>query len=45
VAEFSLETLEEIFTERENSYTFFVTAQTEENLSGELIQRVKIVGF
>ena len=44
-AEFSIETLEEIFTERENSYTFFVTAQTEENLSSELIQRAKIIGF
>lgn len=44
-AEFSGETLEEIFTERENSYTFFVTAQKEENLSSELIQRAKIVGF
>ena len=44
-AEFSFEALEEIFTERENSYTFFVTAQKEENLSSELIQRAKIVGF
>ena len=44
-AEFSIETLEEIFTERENSYTFFVTAQTEDNLSSELIQRAKIVNF
>ncbi len=43
--EFSFEALEEIFTERENSYTFFVTAQTEENLSSELIQRAKIIGF
>jgi uncharacterized protein (DUF58 family) len=43
--EFSFETLEEIFTERENSYTFFVTAQKEENLSSELIQRAKIIGF
>jgi uncharacterized protein (DUF58 family) len=43
--EFSGETLEEIFTERENSYTFFVTAQTEENLSSELIQRAMIIGF
>ncbi|HXH70944.1 MAG TPA: DUF58 domain-containing protein [Pyrinomonadaceae bacterium] len=44
-AGFSGETLEEIFTERENSYTFFVTAQTEENLSSELIQRAKIVKY
>jgi len=44
-AEFPIETLDEIFTERENSYTFFVTAQTEDNLSSELIQRAKIVNF
>lgn len=44
-AELSFETLEEIFTERENSYTFFVTAQKEENLPVELVQRAKIVGF
>jgi len=43
--EFSTETLDEIFTEKENSYTFFVTAQREENLSSELIQRAKIVNF
>ena len=44
-AEFSSETLDEIFTERENSYTFFVTAENEENLSSELIQRARIVKF
>ena len=43
--ELSGQTLEEIFTERENSYTFFVTAQQKENLSSELIQRAKIVNF
>ncbi len=44
-ADFSYETLDEIFTERENSYTFFVTAVSEENLPSELIQRAKIVNF
>jgi uncharacterized protein (DUF58 family) len=44
-AEFSSETLDEIFTERENSYTFFVTAENEENLASELIQRARIVKF
>ncbi len=39
------ETLEEIFTERENSYTFFVTAEPEANLPDELIQRAKIIRF
>jgi len=44
-AEFSSETLDEIFTERENSYTFFVTSETEENLSSELLQRARIINF
>ena len=44
-ADFPSETLEEIFTERENSYTFFVTAEREENLSSELLQRAKILKF
>ncbi len=44
-AEFSYETLDEIFTERENSYTFFITAEMEENLPDELVQRVKILNF
>ncbi len=44
-AEFPSETLDEIFTERENSYTFFVTAENEENLSSELIQRARIIRF
>ncbi len=44
-AQFSFETLEEIFAERENSYTFFVTAEREENLPSELIQRAKILKF
>lgn len=44
-AEFSFETLEEIFTERENSYTFFVTAQTEKDLPDETNQNAKVVNF
>ncbi len=44
-AEFSSETLDEIFTERENSYTFFVTSENEENLSSELLQRARIINF
>jgi len=44
-AEFSSETLDEIFTERENSYTFFVTSENEENLSSELLQKARILRF
>ena len=44
-AEFSFETLEDVLSEMENSYTFFVTTEREENLSEELIQRAKIVNF
>ena len=44
-AQFSFETLDEIFTERENSYTFFITAEKEEELPDELIQRAKIIKF
>jgi uncharacterized protein (DUF58 family) len=44
-AEFSFETFEEVTSERENSYTFFVTAEAAENLSDELIQRTKILKF
>ena len=44
-AEFSFETTEEVLSERENSYTFFVTTEREENLSSELIQKAKIVRF
>ena len=44
-AQFSYETLDEIFTERENSYTFFITAEKEEDLPDELIQRAKIIKF
>jgi uncharacterized protein (DUF58 family) len=42
---FPTETLDEIFTEKENSYTFFVTAAREEDFPDELIQKAKIVNF
>jgi len=43
--ELSFEALEEVLSERENSYTFFVTAERDENLSSELIQKAKIVNY
>lgn len=43
--EISADKLAEIFTEKENSYTFFVTAENHENLPSELIHGAKIVGF
>jgi len=43
--QFSTETLDEIFTEKENSYTFFLTTASEEDFPGELIQKAKIVNF
>jgi uncharacterized protein (DUF58 family) len=42
---FSNETLDEIFTERENSYTFFVTEQAEDALPDEIVQRAKVIRF
>ena len=45
INEFSAETLEKIFTERENSYTFFVTAVDENNLPDEIRQRAKILKY
>jgi hypothetical protein len=44
-AEFSPETVEEIFTERENSYTFFVTAVRKETLPVEIQQTAKVLRF
>lgn len=44
-AGFSFEALEEVLSERENSYTFFVTTEREENLSSELVQKAKVVRF
>ncbi|HLM62469.1 MAG TPA: DUF58 domain-containing protein, partial [Pyrinomonadaceae bacterium] len=43
-SEISFETFDEILFEKENSYTFFVSAGNEKNL-GELIQIVKIVNY
>jgi uncharacterized protein (DUF58 family) len=43
--QFSTEMLDEIFTEKENSYTFFITAASEEDFPDELIQKAKIVSF
>jgi len=44
-ADFSNEMLEEIFTETENSYTFFVTLVKEQNLPTELMHKAKIIEF
>lgn len=44
-AEFSSEILEEVTSERENSYTFFVSAQREESLASELILKAKVITF
>lgn len=42
---FPIETIDEVFTERENSYTFFVTEKAEEDLPDEVIQRAKVIRF
>ena len=42
---FSTEMLDEIFTEKENSYTFFVSAAHAEDFPEELIQKAQIVNF
>ncbi|MGI8556561.1 MAG: DUF58 domain-containing protein [Pyrinomonadaceae bacterium] len=44
-AEFPLEIVEKIFTMRENSYTFYVTEKTENNLPDEIIQMAKVIRF
>ena len=44
-SEFSAEMLEEIFTDRENSYTFFVTAENEAEFPSELFYKAEIVNF
>ena len=43
--EFSRESLEELFTERENSYTFFVTAEAASVFPTELFYKAEIVQF
>jgi uncharacterized protein (DUF58 family) len=44
-AEFSAETVEEIFTERKNSYTFFLTTIKEEKLPVDIQQTAKVLRF
>lgn len=44
-AQFYVETADEIFTTRENSYAFFVTEKREENLPDEIVQRAKVIRF
>lgn len=44
-AKFSFETQEEVLSEKENSYTFLVTAEREANLSDELLQKANIINF
>ncbi|MCD9185181.1 MAG: DUF58 domain-containing protein [Pyrinomonadaceae bacterium] len=44
-AELDAEKLDEIFTEKENSYTFFISAADESNLPKGLMQKAKFVGF
>ncbi|MDQ2747537.1 MAG: DUF58 domain-containing protein, partial [Acidobacteriota bacterium] len=44
-AQLPFEVLEDILYERENSCTFFVTAERKENLPDELIQETRIVNF
>ena len=44
-AEINNENLDEIFTEKENSYTFFVTAFEESNFPNRLTQKAKFIGF
>jgi uncharacterized protein (DUF58 family) len=44
-AKISFQTLEEVTSQAENSYTFFITAEASGNLSEELLQRAKILQF
>lgn len=44
-AEFPAEALEEILNEIENSYNFFVTTESVENLASELIQKARVLNF
>ncbi|HEY0051564.1 MAG TPA: hypothetical protein VGB68_19860, partial [Pyrinomonadaceae bacterium] len=43
--EFPAETVEEIFTARKNSYTFFVTTVKEEKLPAEIQQTAKVLRY
>jgi uncharacterized protein (DUF58 family) len=44
-AEFEGDNLDEIFTDTENSYTFFVTAYEENKFPNHLTQKAKFIGF
>lgn len=44
-AKLPFDALEDVLFERENSYTFFVSTETKENLPDELIQEARIVNF
>ena len=44
-AKLPFEILEDVLYERENSYTFFVSAERKDNLPDELIQEAKIINF
>lgn len=44
-AGFTNEIFEQIFSDRENSYTFFVSAEPDERLSDEVLQRAKIIKY
>ncbi len=44
-AKLPFETLEDVLFERENSYTFFVSAEGRESLPNELINEAKIINF
>ena len=44
-ARLPFETLEDVLFQRENGYTFFVTAENDRNLPDELLQQAKIVSF
>ncbi len=44
-ARLPFETLENVLYERENSYTFFITAERSENLPDELISETQIIKF
>lgn len=43
--ELTAEKLEEVFTERENSYTFLVTAESKAKFPTEIFYKAEIVGF
>lgn len=44
-AKFPFDVLEDVLYERENSYTFFITAERNENLPDNLIQETRVMNF